>query len=71
MIAYYFERVSGWGPGIHYSLKIQPIIHLIKILGYSLKLDQLFIKVREMAKKLIIHYSLLFFSNSLKKWIIH
>ena len=23
--------------GIHYSLKIKPIIHLIKILGYSLK----------------------------------
>ena len=23
--------------GIHYSLKIWPIIHLIKILGYSLK----------------------------------
>ena len=39
-------RGSGWGggSGIHYSLKILPIIHFIKILGYSLKLDQLFIK---------------------------
>ena len=27
----------GVGSGIHYSLKIKPIIHLIKILGYSLK----------------------------------
>ena len=32
------------GSGIHYSLKILPIIHLIKILHYSLNLDQLFIK---------------------------
>ena len=31
------------GSGIHYSLKILPIIHLITILGYSLKYDQLFI----------------------------
>ena len=28
---------GGGGSGIHYSLKIQPIIHLIKILSYSLK----------------------------------
>ena len=28
---------GGGGSGIHYSLKILPIIHLIKILGYSLK----------------------------------
>ena len=35
--------MGGGGSGIHYSLKIKPIIHLIKILGYSLKLDQLFI----------------------------
>ena len=28
---------GGGGSGIHYSLKINPIIHLIKILGYSLK----------------------------------
>ena len=35
--------MGGGGSGIHYSLKIQPIIHLIKILGYSLKSDQLFI----------------------------
>ena len=33
------------GSGIHYSLKNLPIIHLIKILGYSLKKDQLFIKI--------------------------
>ena len=31
------EQGSGWGSGIHYSLKIKPIIHLIKILGYLLK----------------------------------
>ena len=29
--------MGGGGSGIHYSLKIKPIIHLIKILGYSLK----------------------------------
>ena len=34
------------GSGIHYSLKILPIIHLIKTLGYSLKIDQLFIKTK-------------------------
>ena len=32
-----YIRGSGWGSGIHYSLKIKPIIHLIKTLGYSLK----------------------------------
>ena len=34
-----YGRGSGWGggeSGIHYSFKIQPIIHLIKILGYLL-----------------------------------
>ena len=34
------DRGSGWGgggSGIHYSLNNLPIIHLIKILGYSLK----------------------------------
>ena len=30
------EGLDG-GSDIHYSLKIWPIIHLIKILGYSLK----------------------------------
>ena len=30
------EGLDG-GSGIHYSLKILPIFHLIKILGYSLK----------------------------------
>ena len=34
---------GGGGSGIHYSLKNLPIIHLIKIFGYSLKQDQLFI----------------------------
>ena len=28
---------GGGGSGINYSLEIEPIIHLIKILGYSLK----------------------------------
>ena len=28
---------GGGGSGIYYSLKITPITHLIKILGYSLK----------------------------------
>ena len=27
---------GGGGSGIHYSLKIKPIIHLIKILGYNI-----------------------------------
>ena len=27
--------MGGGGSGIHYSLKNEPIIHLIKILGYS------------------------------------
>ena len=31
------EGLDGGGTGIHYSLKILTIIHLIKILGYSLK----------------------------------
>ena len=31
-----YEGLDG-GSGIHYSLKIKPVIHLIKILGYSLK----------------------------------
>ena len=30
---------GGVGSGIHYSFKLKPIIHLIKILGYSLKCD--------------------------------
>ena len=33
------------GPGIHYSLKILLIIHLIKIFAYSLKSIPLFIKI--------------------------
>ena len=39
--------MRGVGSGIHYSLKIRPIIHLIKILGYSLKYDKLFIKSKK------------------------
>ena len=41
-----YEGLDGGGGGscIQYSLKIKPIIRLIKILGYSLKLDQIFIK---------------------------
>ena len=31
-----YEGLDG-GSGIHYSLKVKPISHLIKILGYSLK----------------------------------
>ena len=31
-----YEGLDG-GSGIHYSLKFWPIIHLIKILGYSLQ----------------------------------
>ena len=29
--------MGGGGSGIHYSLKTLPIIHLIKMLDYSLK----------------------------------
>ena len=38
-------RVWMGGPGIHYSLKKLPIIHLIKIFAYSLKSIPLFIKI--------------------------
>ena len=31
------DGLGGGGSGIHYSLKFKPIIHLIKILGHSLK----------------------------------
>ena len=44
-------RVWMGGSGVHYSLKVLPIIHLIKILGYSLKLDQLFIKSKRDGKE--------------------
>ena len=46
------EGLDGGGSGIHYSLKIQPIIRLIKILGYSLKQDQLFIKSKKGGKEI-------------------
>ena len=39
--------MGGGGSGTHYSLKILPFIHLIKIWGYSLKYDQLFIKSKK------------------------
>ena len=34
---YLQEGLDGGKSGIHYSLKIKPIIHLIKILGHSLR----------------------------------
>ena len=40
------------GSGIHYSLNIYPIIHLIKVLDYSLKFDQLFIKSKKGGKEI-------------------
>ena len=40
------------GSGIHYSLKIKPIIYLIKIFGYSLKYDKLFIKSKKGGKEI-------------------
>ena len=43
------EGLDG-GSGIHYTLKIKPIIQLIKILDYSLKQDQLFIKSKKGGK---------------------
>ena len=43
---------GGGGSGIHYSLKIWPIINLIKILGYSLKYDQLFINSKKGGKEI-------------------
>ena len=42
----------GGGSGIYYSLKIELIIHLIKILGYSLKQDQLFINSKKGGKEI-------------------
>ena len=53
------NRQEGWGSGIHYSLKIKPIIHLIKILGYSLI-------VRKLAKKSDYSLFINFVFNSLK-----
>ena len=55
--------MRAWmGSGIHYSLNIKPIIHLIKILGYSLKKTNYLLKVRKVAKK--SDYSLfIFFSK--------
>ena len=51
------------------GLKIYSIIHLIKILGYSLELDQLFIKSnKRWQRNLIIHYSF-FFLQFIKKKI--
>ena len=64
-------RVCMGGSGIHYSLNIYPIIHLIKVLDYSLKFDQWFIKSKKGGKEIwlfTIHY---FFLNSLKNRIIH
>ena len=46
--------MGGGGSGIHYSLKIYPIIHLIKILGYSLKLDKLFITSEKDGKEILL-----------------
>ena len=43
---------EGGGSGIQYSLKIKPIIHLIKILSYSLKYDKLFIKSKKDDKEI-------------------
>ena len=45
------EGLDG-GSGIHYSLKILPIILLIKNLGYSLKKHQLFIKSKKGGKEI-------------------
>ena len=56
-----YEGLDG-GSGIHYSLKILPIIHLIKILGYSLKKTNYSLTVKRLQKNLIIHYSLIFSS---------
>ena len=47
-----YIRVWMGGSGFHYSLKIKPIIHLIKILVYSLKEDQLFIKSKKGGKEI-------------------
>ena len=51
--------IGGGGGGIHYSLKNKPIIRLIKILDYSLK-------VRKVAKKSDYSLFVIFFFNSLK-----
>ena len=51
------EGLDG-GSGIHYSLKIQPIVHLIKILGGPI----IHLKQERWQRNLIIHYSLIFSS---------
>ena len=38
--------------GLVYSLKILPINHLVKILGYSLKSDKLFINSKKGGKEI-------------------
>ena len=58
------EGLDG-GSGIHYSLNILPIIHLIKILGYSPKMTNYSLKVRKVAKKLDYSLFINFFFNSL------
>ena len=55
---------GGGGSGIYYSLKIELIIYLIKILGYSLKQDQLFINSKKGGKEIwlfTIHFIFLQF----------
>ena len=44
--------MGGGGSSIHYSLKMWLIIHLIIILGYSLKYDQLFIYSKKVGKEI-------------------
>ena len=58
---------GGGGSGIHYSLKIKPIIHLIKILGYSLNKDKSFIESKKGGKESDYSLFIHFFFNSLKK----
>ena len=53
--------------GIHYSLKILPIVHLIKILGYTLKNKTNYsFKERKVAKKSDYSLFIIFFFDSLK-----
>ena len=52
MLIVILEGLDGWGSGIHYSLKILPVIHFIKILGHSLKYDQLFINSKKGGKEI-------------------
>ena len=59
----------GESSGIHYSLKIKPIIHLIKIWVIQYNKTSYSLKVIKVTKKSDYSLFINFFFNSLKKYI--